>query len=250
MNKTATGESAGPNGTPNGARDLLKKTKSNPWTDLGLTLPLFVAYHLGVAFLPVRNAADWMTRQLVLLSDYNMVAYGGLTVGVASVYVGMLVLLGRGRAFRGSSFLSLIVEAVVYAVAMRLLAGYVVGRISLAAAQESPGFFTGIVLSCGAGFYEEIAFRVGLFALGYRLLNVLFPLARWQRPLVWLAWALTSSLVFSLWHYVGPTGDSLDFRSFTFRAVCGLVFTVIYVFRGFAPAVWTHALYDIWVLAV
>ena len=30
--------------------------------------------------------------------------------------------------------------------------------------------------------------------------------------------------------------------------VCGLVFTLIYVTRGFAPVVWTHVVYDLWVM--
>ena len=47
---------------------------------------------------------------------------------------------------------------------------------------------------------------------------------------------------------VGALGDPFDPKSFVFRTVCGLVFTAIYQVRGFAPAVWTHALYDIWVL--
>jgi hypothetical protein len=55
--------------------------------------------------------------------------------------------------------------------------------------------------------------------------------------------------VFSGWHYFGQFGEPFELRSFVFRWVCGLVFTLIYVFRGFAPVVWTHALYDIWVLA-
>ena len=41
-----------------------------------------------------------------------------------------------------------------------------------------------------------------------------------------------------------------DGRVFVFRTVCGLVFTVIYATRGFAPAVWTHVTYDIWVLVM
>jgi hypothetical protein len=49
---------------------------------------------------------------------------------------------------------------------------------------------------------------------------------------------------------VGELGESFDMMTFVFRGVCGLVFTLIYQFRGFAPAVWTHALYDIWVLAL
>lgn len=40
-------------------------------------------------------------------------------------------------------------------------------------------------------------------------------------------------------------GEAFELRSFVFRFVCGMVFTVIYAFRGFAPAVWKHALYDV-----
>jgi hypothetical protein len=56
--------------------------------------------------------------------------------------------------------------------------------------------------------------------------------------------------VFSGWHYVGALGDTFDAKSFVFRWVCGMVFTAIYAFRGFAPAVWTHTIYDVWVMAL
>jgi hypothetical protein len=79
------------------------------------------------------------------------------------------------------------------------------------------------------------------------LLPVLIPM---KRVLVTLGWAVLSAAVFSGWHYVGALGDAFEPKSFVFRLVCGLVFTLIYHFRGFAPAVWTHALYDIWVLVL
>jgi hypothetical protein len=233
------------------SENIVERSSSGPWTDLGLTLPIFVGYHLGVIFLPVRNGADWVTQELVALADNNMGAYGLLTLGIAAVYVSILVVAGRGQVFRWPKFALLGMEAIVYAIAMKLLASYVVLRVYLGPSPDaSLGVFSGAVLSFGAGFYEEVAFRVGLYGLGFKAIQVLFPLAPWQRPLVALGWAIAGAALFSLWHYLGPMGDPLDGRSFLFRLVCGLFFTLIYAFRGFAPVVWTHTLYDVWVLAL
>ncbi len=222
---------------------------SGPWEDLALTLPVFVGYHLGVVFLDVRNAADVVTRELVALADHNLLAYGGLTLGIGAAYAGTLLALGRGKSLSKQKFFVVLVESVAYAVAMKLVASYVVGSVFLAKGVDSR--FAGLVLSLGAGFYEEIAFRVLLYGLGARVLVTLFPtFAPMQPVMIKVAWAVVAAAVFSGWHYVGALGDPFDARSFTFRLVCGLVFTVIYVFRGFAPAVWTHAVYDIWVLAL
>lgn len=240
---------------PVGEKSAIEATASGPWTDLGLTLPVFVAYHLGVVLLPVRNAADWMTRELTELSDHDPKLYTLLTVCVGVAYAGTLVALGRGHVLRGSAFLWLLVEAAVYAIAMRTLAMYVVGEVFLGPitvphAMPFGREFAGLVLSFGAGFYEEIAFRVGLYGLGYRLIVLLFPMSRWRRLVTKAGWALLSALAFSLWHYVGALGDPFEPRSFVFRWVCGVVFCLIFEFRGFAPAVWTHVLYDIWVLVL
>jgi hypothetical protein len=63
-------------------------------------------------------------------------------------------------------------------------------------------------------------------------------------------WALVSAAIFSGVHYVGALGDTFAVGSFVFRFVLGLALTLIYVLRGFAAAVWTHALYDAWVLVL
>ena len=55
-------------------------------------------------------------------------------------------------------------------------------------------------------------------------------------------------MIFSAVHYIGPMSDSFQLPSFLFRLVLGLVLTLIFATRGFAAAVWTHALYDVWVL--
>jgi CAAX prenyl protease-like protein len=221
--------------------------KSSAWTDLGLTLPIFVVYHLGVMFLPVRNAADIVTRELAMLAYNDRLAYAGLTVGMGSLFVAVLLMAGRGQSLRWQNFAWLALEGIVYAVGMRLTAAAVVGKLFLAAGIE--GRFTGFIMSLGAGLYEEIAFRVVLYGVGLQCLRVLFrPASALRRFSLALGWAVICALVFSGWHHIGAFGDALDARVFVFRAVCALVFTLIYVVRGFAPTVWTHVVYDLWVL--
>jgi len=234
---------------PNPSNEGATAPPSGPWADLALTLPIFIGYHLGVIFLPVRNAADVVTRELVSLANHSMLAYGGLTLAIGAVFVGVLVSLGRGKALRWERFALVAAEGIAYAITLRLVAGYVVGRLFLGPVDHDA--FSGLVMSLGAGFYEEIAFRVLLFSWGAKLFHLLFPIAiPFKAKLVTLGWAVVAAGIFSGWHYVGALGDSFDARSFVFRWVAGLIFTVIYFFRGFAPAVWTHALYDIWVLVL
>jgi len=250
--------------------------RSGPWTDLALTLPVFVGYHLGVVFLPMRNAADLLTRMLQQVADYDLWAYAGLTLAIGIAYVTPLLLAGRGKHLDASRFAWLGTEGLLYAMIMRVVAGYLVMRLLLfvslegstlvglmsaapalssAAADvggsgEAGARISGAILSLGAGFYEELVFRVGLYGLGAVLLLFLLNVtARVSRFAVRVGWAILVACLFSGWHYLGELGEAFDLRTFTFRAVCGLVFTVIYHLRGFAPAVWTHALYDLWVLA-
>ena len=53
------------------------------------------------------------------------------------------------------------------------------------------------------------------------------------------------ALIFAAFHYIGPYADQLDLGSFTFRAVAGLLFSGLYLLRGFGITAWTHALYDV-----
>ncbi len=143
---------------PNAAVRVIADTASSPWTDLGLTLPIFVAYHLGVLFLPVRNAADWMTRRLIELSEHDTQSYVVLTVCLGVAYTGTLVALGRGQALRGAAFAWLLVEAALYAVAMRFVALYVVGEVFLGPSALVDGAFRAWCCHLAPGFTRSSHF--------------------------------------------------------------------------------------------
>lgn len=233
------------------------RDKPGAWVDLGLTLPIFVAYHAGVIFLHVQNATDPVTGPLLRISEGNRAVYLLITASIGVVFAGVFGLVGRGQAFRPQKFVQIALEGVLYAVLMRLGAAYVVGRLFAvvggggAEAMAHPNPFVGLVMSLGAGFYEELTYRLLLFGLGsWVLRTVLFARGTLRGAIMTWMWALVCAAVFSAAHYVGPLGDPFELRSFVFRMVLGMLLTVIFVFRGFAAAVWAHAFYDVWVLVL
>ena len=224
--------------------------KAGAWVDLGLTLPLFLGYHLGVVFLDVRNASDLVTGEILRLTAGSLPKYLALTLAIGAVFAGAFIRLGRGQAFRPAKFVQIALEAVVYAAALRLVGSYVVGH--LFGGRVTEGGFSGLVMSLGAGFYEELSYRVVLFAGAGKLLSLVLPRTASGAGRLALggAWALACAGVFSAMHYVGPLGDDFQLQSFTFRWVLGLMLTLVFWARGFAAAAWTHALYDAWVLVL
>lgn len=227
---------------------LFAAFRSNLWTDLALTLPIFVVYHLGVVTLNVRNAADFFTQKLIVMAERNLLVYWGITLAIGAVIFFGLSLLGAGEAFDKKRFMLVGVEGVLYAVLMRTLAVYAVGALPMGGGLASSGVWPSLVMSLGAGFYEEVAFRVVLFGGGLVAVSLFFGGV--SKLVLALGWGTVCAVVFSAWHYIGPLGDPWDLHSFVFRTVCGMVFTLIFMLRGFAPAVWTHALYDIWVMVL
>lgn len=229
--------------------------------ELALTLPVFLVYQLGVVFLDTRNATDLVTARLLQVSHGDRLTYLGLTAAIGVLMSAAFAILGRGQTLRLGKVLQIAIEGAAYAIAMGAATSWVVGKVFAGAVRLGQDPLAGLVMSLGAGFYEELAFRVLLFGVGAKVL--VWLLARERVGLVGAAprlgaraivimvvWAVACAAIFSGCHYVGRLGDSFDPRSFVARAVLGLMLTLVYSLRGFAAAVWTHALYDIWVLAL
>lgn len=224
-------------------------------------IPLLLLYEVGAAWaarageVPLRNGADVLLRSLLAAGGVQgTVAFTALLV----VAAGFFILAERRRKrqppqLKGWVFAGMLLESAVYA----LLFGVVVGTatqwllggwgVPLAAdggALSRVPLAQGIVLSLGAGIYEELLFRV-LLAGG---LFVLFRQGGLPRLRAGVFAALLSALAFSAFHYVGPYGDPWALPSFTFRFLAGLAFSVLFLVRGFGIAAWTHALYDVFLL--
>jgi hypothetical protein len=96
----------------------------------------------------------------------------------------------------------------------------------------------------GAGLYEELVFRLGITGTLLWLLSK----AKIQPGPATVVAVLLSSLLFSLFHYVGAYGEPFQLYSFSFRFIAGVVLAILFAVRGFAVAAWTHSLYDVFLL--
>ncbi len=204
------------------------------------------------AFAGVRNGADVLLKTMFL----SLGGRGGLVVfGVLFLGIGGWMVWRDHRArtdpLRPRLFGGMMVESLIYAAlfgqTVAVLTTWLLqgGPTLLSAAAQGPvatlPLGTQLVVSLGAGIYEELLFRVllvsGLLAVGLRL--------GWTKRVAVGVAIVASAIIFSGFHYIGPYGDQLTASSFAFRAIAGLLLSGLYVLRGFGIAAWTHALYDV-----
>jgi membrane protease YdiL (CAAX protease family) len=144
-----------------------------------------------------------------------------------------------------------VAESTVYAVGVALVVSVMVGAL-FAMAPVGPATQDGgqlptsmmLVLSIGAGLYEELVFRVVLVGGMFWALDKVMK----RSWMAYVAAALIGAALFSAVHYIGSMGDAFTVASFTFRFLFGLALNGIFLARGFGVAAWTHALYDVFVV--
>ena len=205
-------------------------------------LPLLVTYEVGIVVLRsgVVNWAHGLLRTVLHVFGW---AEPVLFAGLVAILV--VVALARAERFRIDVELLglMLVESIVYASVLGLLCSFVTRRVLLMSASAAGGpLLREIVLSIGAGVYEELLFRVALFG------GLWWALKRWtgmKSSAAAVMSAVVSSLVFSLCHHFGPYGDPWRVDLLVYRFWMGVAFAAIYACRGLGIAVYTHAIYDI-----
>jgi hypothetical protein len=230
-----------------------------PRHTLLFALPLLVLYEVlafalsGTELGQVRNGADVLLKSVfvALGGRYGVTAFSVVLLGIGTWLV--LRDTRRNGEIRPRYFPPMFLESVVYAlllggVTSALTSLLLNGRLAIVAqagaeqGMESFALPTQLMISLGAGIYEELAFRVILVSGLALLARGLF---KWSTVASGVFASVAGALIFSAFHYVGQYGDVLTLGSFTFRAIAGLLFSGLYLWRGFGIAAWTHALYDV-----
>ncbi|MFO0936093.1 MAG: CPBP family intramembrane glutamic endopeptidase [Gemmataceae bacterium] len=231
------------------------RSTRHPFACLVFLVPLLAGYEYGVHWLGgdrpdlLRNGADAWLR------------WGLLQYGLEQHWVAPLIVIGlftiwslyRWSDRPSSPFTTafgMIIEsgafaAVLWAISVNF--NPLLDRLGIHLSVQ-PGSLADsaqarlLVRYVGAGIYEEVIFRLGLFSAVYLLLRVtLLP-----RVVAGLLAAVIAAILFAAAHHFGPGGEHpvVPIR-FAFRALAGFYFTMLYVTRGFGIAVGAHAGYDV-----
>ena len=230
----------------------LDQGKRDPLTDLVLVVPIFLIYHLGILAISLRNGVDFVSGIFLQLLDQSVAAYVAVTLAIALGLVAVGAVLRRKNRLEAGALKHVLVESGLLALLMLVLVGWATTQlmasmdVALQVGGRQMGPLAKIVMAAGAGFHEELVFRVILF-LGAAKLPERIGWGPWPAAGVSL---LASSAIFAAVHYIGPLGDSFTAISFVFRFLAGAYLAAVFYFRGFSVAVYTHTIYDILVFFV
>ncbi|MFL5612278.1 MAG: CPBP family intramembrane glutamic endopeptidase [Gemmatimonadaceae bacterium] len=236
----------------------------SPRYSVMFALPLLLAYEGLAAALAgprsssqVRNGADVLLKEaFIAVAGRN----GPLIFITAVIGIGIWFVARdmkrTGKGVRPLVFGAMLAESIALAAIFGVVIGTVTVKLlgslhilAMATTADGPitrmGWSTRLMLSLGAGLYEELLFRV-------LLVSALAAGARWIFGLgvkgAGVFATIVGALIFSAFHYIGPYGDPFRLTSFTFRAISGVAFSALYLLRGFGITAWTHSLYDAFLL--
>ncbi len=143
-------------------------------------------------------------------------------------------------------YLGMTIESLLWAVpifVIGLALTHHVGAMALPtmqATQSHLAWHNKVILSIGAGLYEELLFRL----IAITLLNImLVDIMELKLPTAIPLMILISAVMFSLYHYMGD--ENFAWNTFFFRTAAGIYFAGIFIYRGFGIVVGCHAIYDL-----
>lgn len=246
-------------------------TAREPWPSLLFILPFLIVYEVGAlihAQVPTsRNGADLWLRQFGGGAGFE---FDWIFPLLAPLFLIGWQLVGR-RPWKWNieTLSGMFAESLLFAMLLVLLGQMVAVAFPLPAVSleldmrplptASTSNLPRIFSFLGAGIYEEMLFRLTILPLIFFGLRIgQFP----KRPAAVIA-VIGSSSLFAIAHYVqspalfapGEIWTAIQYVSnhsdlwfsFTFRFLAGVLFSVLFWFRGFGIAVGCHILYDLFV---
>lgn len=222
-----------------------------PLQCLVFLLPMVLAYEIGMAILHGSTAdgdRPALAAQQLLKWFFSLFgATGYYLPGAALIAVLMVWHLASHHPWRvaGQPLAGMAGESILLSIPLLLLNRWlpIMQAMSERGGVAAPnGRWDDLLLSVGAGLYEELLFRLIIITL----LTMLFVDIMRLRQVTGVALSvIISSLAFAAHHYHPIGADAWSSKEFAFRAAAGAYLAAVFVTRGFGLAVGCHVTYDV-----
>lgn len=213
----------------------IKDTKTPVYSFIAI-LPLIILYDVLIIWTRpnyVARAGVWVDNLLSLMR-INTIIGKVVFASLAFLIFGLISIKGNNVKIKVEYFPIMLIESIIYAYFFANAVFFIRRSFLLSVFSSQDG----LVLSIGAGFYEELVFRL----LPIMLLK-LFVKDGDKNILYLLLVIIITSVLFSVFHYIGP--ESYTYESFIFRFISSIILFIIFLTRGFGIAVYTHTIYDL-----
>ena len=225
-------------------KDYFRKS-SSPLYSFIITLPIFLIYELGIFWMRniefnyIQNGADVLIEQIILKLGFDVIYVSSIIF----LFILLIIIYYQKRHFNSLSISRpylgvMFLESMVYASILFFL----MGNLYLMDVSTND-IYCNMILSLGAGIYEELIFRVLLIYISYQSINFLFRLGKFSANFYAV---ILSAILFSLFHFIGA--ESFNQEAFAVRFIAGIFLASLYVQRGFGITAITHSFYDIFVI--
>lgn len=230
-----------------GARGYLYQSEL-PLTSLVFLIPLIVAYEVGTRYFTtaVRHGHEQQIIAFTMLQDFFRLfgVHGQHLPAIAVATILLAWHLARNDKWHVnlSTLMGMAAESMLLSLPLIVLSREIARYFPLTALHSSSRDV--IVMSMGAGIYEELVFRLILFSVLSLILKDTVRLSKgWSH--LWVV--AISALAFSAYHYLSPV-ERFQWRPFVFRTLAGIYFGIIFLLRGFGITAACHSAYDILIL--
>lgn len=214
-------------------------------------LPLLILYELGTLVYLSQGGMVEVIRARLILSRV-MDVFGAVGFHLPAILICVVLLtwhvLERGKwEVRRNVVLAMGLESIAWTIPLVVFAAIVGTAVFAQPAVGAPSapeltWQGKLVLSLGAGIYEELLFRLVLITVVHMVLVDLFQTSEGAAMVVG---AVVSALAFTFYHNTAHSGGGADLKLLAIFGVAGLYFAALFIVRGFGVAVATHALYDV-----
>jgi len=254
MTRAAAGRASSERGRASHERTHLPagymENSSRPLASLLIVLPALILYELGTRYFTTA-ALHGREQHIIAFSKlqqfFRLFGATGRHLPALAVVATLLSWhIARSDRWRvkfstlaGMGFESLLLSLPIF------FFSYIVARYYPLMGAESALFPRHLrdmmIMSLGAGVYEEFIFRLALFSL----LSLLFKdVLKLNSQFTLLLMVLSSAGLFAAYHYLDPT-QTFSGQVFAFRMVAGIYFGIVFLSRGFGITATSHSIYDI-----